>query len=428
MNLQLLFTKPVQLFFFGLFLFCLPISIATINSSFYLLTVIILIQLIRDGIKGKKPNLNLLNWAVVVFILTQFLSVLFSPYSQKPARELIETIHPILYLLIAFFLARSPEIRSKLPSKMTFLNITVVIVGCYGIWQHWSGVDWAHGWNAVLPRGRTVYGQYRISGFFGHPLSFGYLYLFLLPFTALPFLNSLQQKRINWFHLIPFILCNLNIYFTLSRTALVVMVIEALIIISLIKKRYVLYLFIAASIVFFNLYFTHTAFRLRVHQMNPVTAKKNEFDRINFWKVHFQIFLDHPILGAGANNSKYLFNEYYKKYTKNTRRKYPAHNIYLQTLADSGALGFLSLMTLFFIFIWDYFKIKKGSQFPWKWKEIPPEMQITTLFLISVIGLLLGSLTQNTLKDAGVAVVFWFFLACHPYGFTQTEKTPPSAQ
>lgn len=44
----------------------------------------------------------------------------------------------------------------------------------YCMLQRHTGIDWVHGFNAILPAGRYAYGVYRISGFMGHPLTMGY--------------------------------------------------------------------------------------------------------------------------------------------------------------------------------------------------------------------------------------------------------------
>ena len=69
--------------------------------------------------------------------------------------------------------------------------------------------------------------------------------------------------------------------------------------------------------------------------------------RAHFWAVAVQIFLDHPILGAG-------FEAFGVAFTKHDTwmgafRVEQAHNEYLQTLADSGIAGFICVCAFIYL-------------------------------------------------------------------------------
>lgn len=76
--------------------------------------------------------------------------------------------------------------------------------------------------------------------------------------------------------------------------------------------------------------------------------------RLHFWSVAIRIFLDYPILGAGFD----AFGTAYTKYdTMNGLfRVEQAHNEYLQTLADTGLLGFAAVIAFVVLLF------KKGFQ------------------------------------------------------------------
>lgn len=71
--------------------------------------------------------------------------------------------------------------------------------------------------------------------------------------------------------------------------------------------------------------------------------------RTHFWGIALQIFLDHPILGAGLN----AFGAAFTKYDtwNGVYRIEQAHNDYLQILADAGIVGFaLVIAFIYFLF------------------------------------------------------------------------------
>jgi O-antigen ligase len=71
--------------------------------------------------------------------------------------------------------------------------------------------------------------------------------------------------------------------------------------------------------------------------------------RTHFWSVALQIFLAHPIIGAGLDAFGVAFTRY--DTWNGTFRVEQAHNDYLQTLADSGLLGFACLVSFLGLFV-----------------------------------------------------------------------------
>lgn len=64
--------------------------------------------------------------------------------------------------------------------------------------------------------------------------------------------------------------------------------------------------------------------------------------RFHFWPIALQIFLDHPILGAGFDAFGVAFTKY--DTWNGILRVEQAHNEYLQTLADSGIVGLVCVI------------------------------------------------------------------------------------
>jgi len=69
--------------------------------------------------------------------------------------------------------------------------------------------------------------------------------------------------------------------------------------------------------------------------------------RFHFWYIAWRIFLDHPILGTGLDSFATMFQQYD---TWNGRfRVERAHNEYLQTLSDSGIIGFACVSAFIYL-------------------------------------------------------------------------------
>lgn len=68
--------------------------------------------------------------------------------------------------------------------------------------------------------------------------------------------------------------------------------------------------------------------------------------RLAIWGAAGLIFLDHPVLGAGYGNFKFLFHSY----VPGIEEDIDAHNIYLQWLAETGIAGFAVFFFLIAVF------------------------------------------------------------------------------
>lgn len=71
--------------------------------------------------------------------------------------------------------------------------------------------------------------------------------------------------------------------------------------------------------------------------------------RFHFWGVAVQIFMSHPIIGAGLDAFGVAFTQFDTR--NGLFRVEQAHNEYLQMLADGGILGFACVAAFCFLFI-----------------------------------------------------------------------------
>ncbi len=75
-------------------------------------------------------------------------------------------------------------------------------------------------------------------------------------------------------------------------------------------------------------------------------------DRFGMWIAAIKLFLQSPIYGIGINNYYYFYTQFHTffKYF-NLKQLRVAHNIYLNTLAETGLIGFIILLLLLFSII-----------------------------------------------------------------------------
>ncbi len=123
------------------------------------------------------------------------------------------------------------------------------------------------------------------------------------------------------------------------------------------------------------------------------------------WIPAVKIFMENPVLGAGWRNYKYLFQNY-----STFNRPADAHNIYLQILCETGIVGFVFFLFLFWMITGYSYKTMKNI-----FRNISRETDICATFLFGIqIFFYLYGITGNPLYDLPlflyVISVAWF---CH---------------
>jgi O-antigen ligase len=115
------------------------------------------------------------------------------------------------------------------------------------------------------------------------------------------------------------------------------------------------------------------------------------FDRIAFWHAHWEMIKEKPLLGHGIDlNPEYRIPYYDKIGLHDLERKYEAHNMFIQILANGGIVGLL----FFLLWLCSIFKkITSLQSFdPWASRVATQTLCVW----------LLASLTQNSFQDSVV--------------------------
>jgi O-antigen ligase len=82
--------------------------------------------------------------------------------------------------------------------------------------------------------------------------------------------------------------------------------------------------------------------------------------RFHFWKTSWEIFINHPIIGAGLDAFATVFPQF--DTWNGTNRLEHAHNEYLHILAEAGVLGFICLVAFIFFLYKKGLKIARNTE------------------------------------------------------------------
>jgi O-antigen ligase len=120
--------------------------------------------------------------------------------------------------------------------------------------------------------------------------------------------------------------------------------------------------------------------------------------RLNHWKQGWEIFKQHPILGAGPNsipNAQPIAGDNEKE----RKKYYHAHQIFITVLAESGILGLLAFLALHlapFKLLWPHKRSKDPQILFW-----------VCAASVVTIQLFINGLTDNVFSLKPLMYIYW---------------------
>lgn len=433
-------------------------GIALQSSSIYLFALIIPLTIwyrrglpIAKGLGGIAAGLAML-WLIfpISNLLVYGLDQLFSGYIITAKHKSLMSSHvPSTVMALAFILAVASWVwparkrKSKRLGKLSHeplwrqvligYSVSVLIVAAYLGVQHVTGLDVRTSSGMINPGNLMPSGLYRVHGFYGHTLSLASNALALAVFFAILGLRLRQiphfaERRLSlpvlcgWLSLVMVVF----VYLAGSRAVMVVALVMAVAIgVSCLGRyrRLVLAMLGGSVIVAAGLMaalgfdaVVAGGLNLLVQVMpdsiagrfvplveRVTSGRYEDIPRLVFWRTHLQMILDQPIFGHGYAFMSDTTQLYYQKLgLKDYFRKYNAHNIYLQFVAETGLVGVLMLMASLRV-IWLKLKVwADGEPFRLAW---------LSALLWAIAANALHGLTQNTFFDANVIALYVMLLA-----------------
>lgn len=315
-------------------------------------------------------------------------------------------------------------------------SITILIVAAYLVVQHVTGMDLRSKTGMINPGNLMPSGFYRVHGFYGHTLSLASNALALAAFFAVLAikLRSLDApwkplwRYCAWLAAVMVVL----IYLAGSRSVMVMAVVMAIAMAVIFAlpvlfgrgaQRAVLILCGAALMAVVAGFAVMGAQGFVAAILDGVVAimpdgiagrfvplaeriREGRFEdipRLVFWRTHWQMILDQPLFGHGYAYISDTTQLYYRQLGLGDYfRKYNAHNVYLQFVAETGVVG-VAMLIATLKFLWNRLVIWAGAdQFRRAW---------LSAFGWSLAANALHGFTQNTFFDANVAACYIALLA-----------------
>lgn len=325
---------------------------------------------------------------LILYVGYRFLSMVVG------GRDVLMIKEDWLFLMMIVGAVMFRDIKN-LTRVIDFFAAGVIIMGGYGIWQHFVGVDLYH--RVLLDR--MVFG-YRAIGNFSTYLTFSGFFAVSSIFLISAGFSATSKPR-KLVYLLASQISLACILFNYSRSTIVAMIIGAITLVLLVGVRYrrwvslVLLLTLAIGIVispdfldrFKNL--GKTEFTIRYAN-----------SRFAIWETTLSMIGEDPVFGVGPGN----YHDKYIEYRKNRtgRDLSHAHNDFLNVAAVSGlpcALLFLFLWLLVLLYLYKgYTRCPDGFQ----------KGLILGAFLASVVFIVMAQF-EAFFADEEVRLLLMFF-------------------
>jgi hypothetical protein len=361
------------------------------------------------------PYRSVLTWPGILkslfpsaFLIGGLLLLIFVKLSERRALKSnasLAQIHPL-----QFFLA------GLLPASCLF---------CAMLWyQFCTGVDFQNFNQKIDIIVNSSY--YRVSGFYGNPLTVSGVSLAVAIFAWTLLWQFLTHKNATGFRYFPFhenkilcagslltiVLCNMAaLIFSGGRTALVTAVFLFLVILVLFyaKKKSFFTILIVLCLLLSSFFLMkkygalsrlENTIRTSVHSHSLNTGE----NRIYFWEVHWRMFLDKPLIGQGSYWIHHGLREnYYDKMGfTHLSEKFNAHNNYLEILASGGLFAALWILGVLGVCIKIFLRELKNQKSNF--------FYLPLAFFMMFVANLMHAFTQNVYFDSSVVYIYLGFL------------------
>ena len=360
------------------FAFFSAASIAGVNIALGLASIFIL-----WGVYKKEINWQALDKSISLACLLFLLTVLASGIGALQPWAAVERAVNYFFRMLPFFFV---PFVCKEPKQLWMLlgagAFSLFVADSYALWQ-------------------GLHGNLRAPAFHSHPMMLaGFLVQWIPVLTLTVAVNWGMQLSLKnswrW---------GIGVLWLLSLAALVVngtrgawlAVFFLLVVLSttlLRKSKRVLAVGVVVLVLLLGAAGQHSGLQERVATLGDASFQSNS-ERMLMWQSAWNMFLDHPLTGVGAQNYEYQYQNHYISPLAKERGQMHAHSNIFQILAEQGLLGFSAFSLLFGVVLrrgW------QGMKFGSFWGYM--------LFFVT-IGLLLQGLTEFNFGNAAVIRLYW---------------------
>lgn len=330
-----------------MFAFLSPLSRAGINILGFLL---LLLWIYQGDFKTKLQTLkkNRVVLATLLFFVINFITILWSE-PQNIKEGLLYDIKYEYFLLIFIFYTSFPKEKNFYLIYAFLAGMFISSLQSFSIYFHIFDIHEVN-LNSLSPHmWHTIYS----------------IFLAISSLISLSFLYHSKGVVKKIVFSILFLDFTAILFLGVSRTGQFIFIIS-LIILSIkhfhIKKKFLGALLLLLPISIYALYQSNTLFKDRIDLISSdiqKMAKNGDYcsslgGRVFTWKIASKVFFKHPILGMGSGDHLIYLEEEIENDPKFSKCEIKDligayHSQYIEVLSESGLLGLLSMLAIFYL-------------------------------------------------------------------------------
>jgi O-antigen ligase len=349
-----------------------------------------------------------------VFWLAILLSVINSVSVLHWARGLLEAILGFAFFAYPNVYLKNREQLSVCLRVLSWLAVFTVVFGVlqYSAFDSFGSLFPFLYSKAEIPIIEIWQARGRMVANWLHPSDFGSLLNIVAPIALYSWLNARKNRLVP---LLVFLLIATGIFLTATRTPIIAFCLSSALLCFLMRGRRAGLLIMTGAAILLLLgpsLFSIASQRFQFSEEENVETLQG---RSLLWLEAVSFFVQHPAVGIGARNfpDRTLA---YPGIMQNT------HNVYLETAAETGAIGLLAFIYLLYRALRVDFNGAKT--------RLPRELQnLRHALLCSSLAIMVESLTDNDFYVWQVWCLFWLIrglsaaIAARPEAFVGNHAT-----
>lgn len=371
---------------YGLWLFAAmsSLSIAGINIALGISFVFVLVMMFRGELSSALINKPILKGASL-FIATALISAVFS---QQPILAVDRAGAYFVRMAPLFFVAFIATNKRDLYRLLGIAGSSLCVAELVIIWQKVNGAS--------------------PDGFFSNAMMMAGAFSQWIPLFAILAIRVWGRTDKNrvfcMVTLIGLFLGIAALVFNRTRGAWIAVAVSVGLIAMVNfkeNKRIVLVGCIAASglLIIVNQYYDIINRLMTIFMLDY----QSNSERLLLWHSAWQMFLDHPLTGVGAENFSFQYLTNYMSPLAKERLGH-AHSNFFQILAEQGLLGILAFIYMFWVILKE------------AWKGIARKSIWGEMLFYLTIGLLIQGMTEYNFGNAVVIRMYWFLVGISTVG------------
>lgn len=357
---------------------------------------------------------NGLEWVFIPWFIVVALGFAVNPAvsQEEPTNFWLIRLFEFRWIFVFYLLITGLKYAPIEEANVKWFNRVAIACSLYGIGEYLTRL------------GDKIHPFIRLEGIFNFSMTHAHTYGPYFCLILGLFLWAHQRLNINFKreYVIALVTMGSSVVLTMTRGVWVGLFAAVITMGFMWNPRKGVILSVTAIFAAIALYFTvptiqkRVNFSLKVFQADATREDTYDTERVALWKANFMMFKNHPLLGVGYGQNRYLLRSYYDQMGLPADQfESHAHNQYLHFLSGTGILGLICYAS----FLFGVFYLSTKA-----YHAIPPEQFWRKGLSLGSIGgqicFIVGGITESNFEHSKVRYAMMIIWAI---GVSQYQKS-----